>query len=63
MSITNVDKPTSSVTNTTKINIGETWGSITTSWATETRQWSQFASLLTNNARQSSTIVNTSKPA
>lgn len=49
--------------NQTKINIGETWASITTTYATETRAWSDFASLIDNLTKISSSITNQSKPA
>lgn len=48
MAITNISKPSSSLTNTTKINIAETWATITTTWDTETRTWLDMASLIDN---------------
>lgn len=51
MSITNIPKPTTSLTNSTRIGFGETWASITTTWATETRNWLDTASLLTNTTK------------
>ena len=51
MSITNVSKPSSSISNLTKINIGETWDSITTTWATETRTWDDMRSIIDNNTK------------
>lgn len=62
MAITNEAKPTTSITNQTRIETGETWASIETTWATETRTWEQFASLLTNIARVSSSLTNIAKP-
>lgn len=50
------------MTNQTKVSIGETWGTITTSWASETRTWEQVSQLLSNSARTSSTITNQAKP-
>ncbi len=62
MSITNVSKPSTTLTNTDKVSSGETWASITTTWATETRTWVDMASLIDNLSKVSSTITNTSKP-
>lgn len=62
MSITNTSKPTTTIANTSKVSIGETWGSIITTWATETRTWLAVSQLITNEARQSSTITNVAKP-
>jgi len=60
--ITNITKPTTSVENLTKVNIGETWASIITTYASETRSWSQFASLIGNVSRVTSSISNVAKP-
>jgi hypothetical protein len=48
MAIVNQSKPTTSLTNTSRISIGETWSSIPTTWATETRTWAMLVSLITN---------------
>lgn len=63
MAITNTAKPTTTLTNQTRIGTGETWASIETTWAAETRAWEDFASLFTNITKQSSTITNVAKPA
>lgn len=62
MSITNTSKPTTSITNSSKVQFYETWGSITTTWATETRTWGECASLMDNVSRITSSITNTAKP-
>lgn len=62
MSISNISKPTSVIGNQEKVNIGETWGSITTTWATETRKWEEMASIISNSTKISSSIVNQAKP-
>lgn len=62
MAITNVSKPSSTVTNNTKINIGETWASITTTWATEPRTWDATQSLISNVSRTSSSVTNVVRP-
>lgn len=41
---------TGNFVNTAKASIGETWGSIQTSWATETRTWQRVSQLFTNVA-------------
>jgi hypothetical protein len=49
MTITNTPKPTPAVvTNTSKVSIGETWGSILTTWSSETRTWLAVSQLVTN---------------
>lgn len=62
MSITNQAKPTTSLTNTTRINIGETWASILTTWATETRTWADMASLIDNISKPTTSFSNIAKP-
>lgn len=62
MAITNTSKPSTSLANTTKVSFGETWGSIPTTWASETRTWLETISLFDNTSKQSSSMTNTSKP-
>ena len=62
MSITNTTKPTPVLTNITKPATGETWASILTSWALETRTWLATGSYFTNATRQTSSITNTVRP-
>ena len=62
MAITNQAKPTSSIANSDKVNIGETWATITTTWATETRAWYEFASIISNSTKVSSSLTNVAKP-
>lgn len=50
------------MTNQAKASIGATWGTITTSWATEPETWDGASQLINNFARTSSSIVNQSKP-
>jgi len=63
MAITNISKPSSSMTNQTKINIGESWATILTTWASETRSWGDMASLIDNITKISSSITNIARPA
>ena len=53
MAIVNVSKPSSSIANQTRINTGETWATISTTWASETRAWYITASLVANTAKPS----------
>lgn len=62
MAITNTSKPTTSLTNTTRVSFAELWSSITTTWASETRTWLATGSLFTNTTKQSSSITNVAKP-
>lgn len=63
MAITNTTKPTTTLTNTTKVSFAEIWATILTTWATETRTWLAAGSLFTNATKQTSSVTNTSKPA
>jgi len=49
--------------NQTKASIGETWGSVTSTFSLETRTWLQVSQLLENNTKPSTTLTNESKPA
>ncbi len=62
MSLSNISKPTTALVNTDKVSIGETWNSILTTWATETRTWDDMASLIDNISKSSSSITNIAKP-
>ena len=62
MSITNETKPTTALTNSTRINIGETWGSDLNIWSAELRTWGATISIISNVARTSSSMTNMSKP-
>ncbi len=48
MAITNISKPSSSVSNQSKINIGETWDSDMNQWQNESRTWDDMASIIDN---------------
>jgi hypothetical protein len=50
------------MTNAAKASIGETWGMISTSWASETQNWEEASQLISNSARTSSSITNFNKP-
>lgn len=58
----NTTKPSTSMTNIAKASFAETWATITTTWASETRTWLDCVSLMTNTARQTSSMTNVSKP-
>lgn len=58
----NLDKPTTSLNNTTRAASYETWATILTSWATETRTWAELASLMDNITKATPLIVNQDKP-
>lgn len=63
MALVNVSKPSTSLTNTTKIDIGLTWSANLLQWQNETRTWDDTTSTIDNITRITSTIINTSKPA
>jgi hypothetical protein len=62
MAITNTSKPSSSITNSAKVASYETWNTITTTWATETRTWDDCQSLFEGFAKPVTSITNTAKP-
>jgi len=60
--ITNTSKPTTVFSNSTKVSFGETWGGITTSWASETRDWLTTGSFFAGTSKPTTSFINTSKP-
>ena len=62
MSITNQSKPTSSISNSTKINIGEVWNTDLNTWNAESRTWNDMQSKINNSTKITSSITNQSKP-
>lgn len=63
MSIENVSKPTTSISNETKINIGLVWSADNLQWQNESRTWDDTVSTIDNSSRITSSITNISKPA
>lgn len=61
MSITNVSKPSSSYTNSYKVNTGEIWDVDTLAWQNESQTWLDTATTIDNSTRISSSIINTTK--
>ena len=53
---------TGGMTNSVKVSIGETWGAIASTWGNETRDWQTASQLITNKAKQSSSMTNIAKP-
>lgn len=51
MAITNVSKPTTTLSNSSKVSIEETWDSNTTTWNSETRTWDDMASTIDNQSK------------
>ena len=62
MSITNISKPTTTLANSTKINIGEVWNTDSFTWATESRTWDDMQSLIDNITKNSSSLTNIARP-
>jgi len=63
MAISNISRPTSSLINTAKVVGYETWSTITTTYASETRTWAATGTIFTNASKQSSSLTNIAKPA
>ena len=53
---------TGGMTNTSRVSIGETWGTIASTWASETRDWQSASQLISNTAKPSTSITNFAKP-
>lgn len=51
MAITNTTKPTTTLSNTSKVSTGATWATITTTWDSEPNTWLGVSQLLTNTIR------------
>lgn len=47
--------------NQSKTTTGETWASILTTWASETKTWLGVGSFMTNNSTVSASITNVSR--
>jgi len=58
----NQDKISSSISNSSKVNIGEIWDTDSFTWATESRTWDDMISIITNNTKISSSMTNQSRP-
>jgi hypothetical protein len=58
----NETRPSSSISNSSKVLGGETWDSNPNTWTAETRTWDESGTLWTNNSRPSSSIINQDKP-
>lgn len=64
MGLTNTTKPSAAnLDNSARVVSYETWATIATTWAAETRTWAECASFMDNSARQSSSLTNTAKPS
>lgn len=62
MALTNVSKPTTTLTNTTKVSFAELWSTITSTWTNETRTWDATGSLFINPSKPTTSITNSAKP-
>ena len=58
----NTAKPSTSITGSSKPQVGETWDTNPNTWDEETRTWDASGNLVTNTAKQSSTITNINRP-
>lgn len=58
----NESKPTTSLTNSARVAIGETWATDSNQWQNESRTWAATASIISNITKVSSSMVNTTKP-
>lgn len=62
MAMINTPKPSTTLTNITKVSFAELWSTITTTWSSEVRDWQTTGSLFLNTTKSSSSIINTAKP-
>lgn len=51
------------MTNISKVSQGETWGTIASTWASETRDWLTASQLISNTSKPTTSITNEAKPA
>jgi hypothetical protein len=63
MALTNISKPSTTLTNATKVSFAELWSTITTTYAAETRSWADCISLIDNSSKPTTSITNVAKPA
>ncbi len=63
MTLVNISKPSTSLTNVARVNFAELWSTITTTWASETRTWQDCASLFTATSKPSTSLTNIAKPS
>lgn len=64
MAITNVSKPTTSLANQTKINIGLVWSANLLQWQNESRTWADTTSVIDNlNKPTNDIVISTPYPA
>jgi hypothetical protein len=63
MPIVNQSRPSSSLTNQTKIDIGLTWDAATMTWDQALFTWDSTVSLISNATKISSSITNVARPA
>lgn len=50
------------MSNNSKVSSGETWATISTTWAGEVRTWAEISQLMDNTAKPSSSMTNINKP-
>lgn len=62
MAIVNVSKPSSSIANQTKINIGLVWDAALMTWSAASFTWDSTASVVGNVTKISSSITNIARP-
>lgn len=60
--MTNETKPTTTILNSAKVDIGETWNTIVSIWDDEIRTWDIVSQLITNSTKNNSSITNQLKP-
>lgn len=51
MALTNTTKPSTTLTNSSRVSFAETWATIASTWASETRTWAAVISLFTNTSK------------
>lgn len=63
MAITNQNKPSTSLVNTTKVSFGLTWGADLNQWQNELQTWGETISIIDNSSKPTTSFTNISKPA
>ena len=58
----NQDKISSSISNSTRVNIGETWNTDLNTWNGESITWDRTVSIINNTTKVSSSMANVDRP-
>ena len=58
----NTSKPTTSIANSNKPQVGETWATEPYTWTVESRTWLAISKLISNVSKPTTTLSNVARP-